>query len=286
EQELLMWPMYERCRALLAAGRGLPDETERWSAETIARAEETGNRWDRLEALRARGAAALLAHEPVRAVESLREVWEHTEREGVHEPGVFPVAPDLVEVLVELDELAEARAIATRLGELASEQEHPWATAAARQCEAAVGLASDGDADTGAALLEQAADDFGSLGLPFAAARARLVLGRSRRRRRKWAAAREALERAAASFDETGSPGWADEARSELARVGGRRSPGAGGLTPSEERVVDLAVEGLTTKEIAQKLVVTVNTVEVHLRHAYAKLGVHSRAQLARARRA
>jgi hypothetical protein len=64
--ERVMWPMYERCRALLAAGRGLPDEAERWAAETLARAEATGIRWDRLEALRARGAAALLANEPER----------------------------------------------------------------------------------------------------------------------------------------------------------------------------------------------------------------------------
>jgi hypothetical protein len=51
--ERVMWPMYERCRALLAAGRGLPEEAERWAAETLARAEATGTRWDRLEALRA-----------------------------------------------------------------------------------------------------------------------------------------------------------------------------------------------------------------------------------------
>jgi AAA ATPase domain len=54
--ERVMWPMYERCRALLAAGRGLPDEAERWAAETLARAEATGTQWDRLEALRARAA--------------------------------------------------------------------------------------------------------------------------------------------------------------------------------------------------------------------------------------
>ncbi len=40
--EQTMWPMYERCHALLAAGRGLPEEAERWAAEALARAEATG----------------------------------------------------------------------------------------------------------------------------------------------------------------------------------------------------------------------------------------------------
>jgi DNA-binding NarL/FixJ family response regulator len=42
-----------------------------------------------------------------------------------------------------------------------------------------------------------------------------------------------------------------------------------------------LAAEGLSNKEIARTLFVTVHTIEVHLSHAYAKLGVRSRTQLA-----
>ena len=49
-----------------------------------------------------------------------------------------------------------------------------------------------------------------------------------------------------------------------------------------EQRVVELAADGLSNKEIAARLVVSVHTVEVHLSHAYAKLGVRSRAELAR----
>jgi DNA-binding CsgD family transcriptional regulator len=52
-------------------------------------------------------------------------------------------------------------------------------------------------------------------------------------------------------------------------------------LTPAEERVVALAIEGMSNKEIARLLVVTVHTVEVHLTHSYQKLGVRSRTQLA-----
>ena len=45
--------------------------------------------------------------------------------------------------------------------------------------------------------------------------------------------------------------------------------------------MVELAARGLSNKQIARRLFVAVHTVEVHLAHAYAKLGVRSRAQLA-----
>jgi DNA-binding CsgD family transcriptional regulator len=279
ERALLEWPMYERCRALLAAGRGLPDEAERWAAEAIARAEDTGVGWDRLEALRARGQAALLERDPERAEESLRLVWEHTEREGVEEPGVFPVAPELVEALVEKGEVEDARVVAARLRELAG-QDHPWGLATAKRCDGAIGLADSGE--SAADLLGEAAEEYESLGLRFDHARALLVLGRGERRRKRWAASRAALEGSAAAFDAQGSPGWAEYARAELERVGGRQPRSTGDLTPTERRVAELAVEGLANKEIAAALFVAVHTVEVHLSHVYAKLGVRSRAQLGR----
>ena len=132
-----------------------------------------------------------------------------------------------------------------------------------------------------ATALEEAATEYEDLGLRFDAARSQLSLGRSLRRFKKWGAARTALERAAAMFDELGAPGWAEQARAELARVGARRPAASGDLTPTEGRVVGLAVEGRSNKEIARLLFVTVHTVEVHLSHAYAKLGVRSRTQLA-----
>jgi DNA-binding CsgD family transcriptional regulator len=280
ERALLPWPMYERCRALTAAVRGLPREAETWAAEAIARAEETLIGWDRLEGLRARGIAALLAHEPARAVESLTAVWEHVEREGVEEPGVFPVSSDLVEALVELGELAEARAVTRHLHELSEQQDHPWGLASAQRCQAVERLVSRYD-EGAAGALEQAAADYQTLGLRFDRARSLLALGRLQRKHRKWGAARSSLAQAAAAFDEIDSVGWADLARSELARVGSRRPRPAGELTPSEQRVAELAAEGLANKEIAQTLFVTVRTVEEHLSHAYAKLGIRSRSQLA-----
>jgi DNA-binding NarL/FixJ family response regulator len=281
DRELLFWPMYERCRALLAAGRGLGDEAQRWATDAIARAEATGCRWDELEARRALGIAALLAHEPERAVESLRSVWEHTEREGITDPGVFPVAPELVEALVDLGLLEEARGVTERLRELAEQQQHPWGLAAAKRCASVVQLSSAAYDQEAARTLEQAATEYGELGLRFDRGRSLLSLGRAQRRARQWGAARSSLRDAASVFEQLGSGGWAELARSELDRIGARRPGATGELTASERRVVELAAGGSANKQIAQELHVTVHTVEKHLSHAYAKLGVSSRGQLA-----
>ncbi|MGH2685422.1 MAG: LuxR C-terminal-related transcriptional regulator, partial [Actinomycetota bacterium] len=72
-------------------------------------------------------------------------------------------------------------------------------------------------------------------------------------------------------------------AGSELMAAGGRAS-GRGatrhGLTPGEQRVAELAAEGLSNREIAERLFVTVKAVEWHLRNAFAKLGIGSRHEL------
>ena len=121
---------------------------------------------------------------------------------------------------------------------------------------------------------------YGEPGLRFERARSLLALGRAERRLKKWAAARRSLEHAAEAFEQINSAGWAERARFELGRVGARRPGRKGALTPSEKRVVELAAEGHTNKQIAQALFITINTVEGHLSHAYTKLGVTSRGQL------
>ena len=56
----------------------------------------------------------------------------------------------------------------------------------------------------------------------------------------------------------------------------------SGGLTPGERRVAELAAAGLSNKQVAAQLYLSVTTVKAHLRVVYAKLGVSSRGQLTR----
>jgi DNA-binding CsgD family transcriptional regulator len=281
DRGLMFRPKYERCQALLHAGRGDAEAAESWARRTIDLAGQTGSRWDGLEGARALGISALCLREPRTACTVLREVWAHTQREGVDEPGVFPVAPELVEALIESGELDEARQVTSRLRALAERQAHPWGLATALRCES-LGLLSGASYDEQAAAdLETAAAAYADLGLSFDRARSLLGVGRARRRFKKWGAARRSLEQAASVFDAIGSRGWADQARSELSRVGARRPVPSGQLTGSERQATELAASGMSNKQIAHQLFVTVHTVEVHLSRAYAKLGVSSRRQLA-----
>jgi DNA-binding CsgD family transcriptional regulator len=174
------------------------------------------------------------------------------------------------------DETSRARHLALS----APGQDAGLAGIVAAATTAAARLASGYD-ERAAALLADAAGSYGELGLRFDRARSLLWLGRAARRARKRTAARRALETASEEFEALGSPGWAGQARAELGLLGTRGAAPAGELTAAEQRVVDLAASGLSNKQIARRLFVAVHTVEVHLAHAYAKLGVRSRAQLA-----
>jgi DNA-binding CsgD family transcriptional regulator len=270
-----------RLQAVLAAVRGDPGDAQALAARVL-QASGPAYQWDRLEARRAAGLAALLARDPQQAAGSLAAAWQHTMAEGVEDPGVFPVAGDLAEALAEAGRPTEATEVIGRLAGLAVAQDHPWGLATADRSAAVVTLAGGYD-EAAAAQLAGAAAAYRALGLGWDAARALLVLGRAQRRAKKRAAARESLEAARSGFEQLGCPGWAQAAASELDRVSGRRAAPGGGLTPGERRVAELAAAGLSNKQIAARLYLSAGTVEVQLSRVYAKLGIRSRAQLARA---
>ena len=114
--------------------------------------------------------------------------------------------------------------------------------------------------------------------MPFELGRTLLVHGQLQRRRGERRAGREMLQHALTIFEEFGAPLWAEKARAEIARIGVRRAPEE--LTEGEERVAELAAQGLTNPEIATRLFMSRRTVEANLARAYGKLGIRSRAEL------
>jgi DNA-binding CsgD family transcriptional regulator len=269
-----------RCRALLAGRRGDATACAKLAAEAIAQADAAGVQWQRLEALRALGLAALLSGDAPGACQIMRQVWEHLVREGIENPGAFPVAPDFVDALTRAGELDEAGHVVDRLAAQARAHEHPWGAAAAKRAEGQLLLAR-GDHASAADALAEAAAEFQELELPFDRARSLLGLGIAQRLLRRRRDARGSLEEAAKSFRRLDAAGWADAVDGELGRISGRRESGQR-LTSTEQRVAELVAQGLANKQIASRLVVSVGTVEAHLTRIYAKLGVRSRTELVR----
>lgn len=101
--------------------------------------------------------------------------------------------------------------------------------------------------------------------------------------------ARESLRRALELAGRCGAGALAEQVRTELRAAGGRSRQGAlsgpGSLTASERRVAQMAAEGLSNRDIAQALFVSLRTVETHLTHAFQKLDIDSRTKLADALR-
>jgi DNA-binding NarL/FixJ family response regulator len=115
-------------------------------------------------------------------------------------------------------------------------------------------------------------------------ARAHAALGAALRRAGDHVAARDPLRAAVDLAHRCGATALEEHALAELRATGAkprrRLMSGAGSLTPSERRIAELAASGRLNREIADHLVVTLATVEYHLRNAYRKLGIASRREL------
>mgnify|MGYP002822326562 CR=1 FL=1 len=86
---------------------------------------------------------------------------------------------------------------------------------------------------------------------------------------------------ALACFEAMGAQLWVERVRHELARTNVRRSAAAQ-LSPTEQRVAELAATGMTNRDIASALFISPKTVESNLSRVYRKLGIRSRAELGR----
>ena len=106
------------------------------------------------------------------------------------------------------------------------------------------------------------------------------MLGQIERRRKARQLSRDALRRAWELATEMGHRPLIDEIERELPRVAAKRSGSE--LTATERRVAGLIAAGATNKDAAAALFVSVRTIETHVASIYRKLGVRTRAELAR----
>ena len=198
---------------------------------------------------------------------------------GWREPSLRWWTSDYAEMLLEDGRIDDAVRLIDVWEADASRVAREWILAHASRCRGLV-AAARGDVPRASSCLERAVAYHDEVGDPFGKARALLGLGVVARRARKKRDARDAIQASLDGFEELGAANWAEKARGELGRIGGRRREE--GLTPAEHRVAVLVAEGRTNREVAAALFLAERTVASHLSHVYAKLGVRSRTELAR----
>jgi DNA-binding CsgD family transcriptional regulator len=191
-------------------------------------------------------------------------------------------ALDIIEAAQRAEDADVGERVALELRRFAEATGNAWAHAYAAHAAALV--AAEGERER---LFEEALDKHRSAARPFARARAELAYGELLRRNRRRVDAREHLRAALVLFEGAGGTGWATRATEELRASGetarGRTDTHAPiGLTVQELQVAHLVQEGLSNKEVAARLFLSPRTVEFHLRNIFAKLGITSRAALAK----
>ncbi len=120
---------------------------------------------------------------------------------------------------------------------------------------------------------------------PFERAQLRLDYAEWLRRRRRINDAKPVLTQALGTFQQLGARSWAQQAQAELracgvAVTGAPERDALRELTPQQRQIVRLASEGLTNREIGDRLFLSPRTVGSHLYRSFPKLGVADRHQL------
>ena len=189
--------------------------------------------------------------------------------------------PGLIEAAVRAGDRLVASAALDRFTGRAQASGTPWASGLLAQSRALLA------GDTAAEPLYREA--IGQLRKTRAApdlARAHLLYGEWLRRQRRRRDARAELRTACEMLNSMGAGAFAARAEGELratAERAQRRSADSAVLTPQEAQIATLVAQGASNREVAEQLFISVCTVECHLRKAFRKLGVSSRAKLVRA---
>jgi ATP/maltotriose-dependent transcriptional regulator MalT len=225
-----------------------------------------------------RGIAELGANRHDQAYGQLRRVYAPADPAFQRVQQVWALSY-LADAAVHTGRRAEARSMLTSMEKLAGTSPATGPTIALEYSRAVL-------ADpTSAESLFRAAMEGAGRQLPWHRARAELAYGSWLRRQRRAVDSREPLRAARSTFDAIGARTWAQRADQELRATGERGWQPTSSLrellSPQEAQIAELAAQGLSNREIGQRLFLSHRTVSSHLYRMFPKLGIVSRSQLA-----
>ncbi|MGH4000952.1 MAG: helix-turn-helix transcriptional regulator, partial [Pseudonocardiaceae bacterium] len=254
--------------------------------EHVARAVElaapSGARIVEVHAARVLGLLELGEGRPDLAAEHFSVIAEFAYARGLGNPVLLSWASDLVEAHVRAGEPHLAQRAFDVLVHEAERTGRPTDQAVSARCR---GLLYADD-EQGHSAFTEALQWHERAQRPFEQARSQLCFGEFLRRPRRPTEARQVLGDALGTFSRLGARLWAQRTDAELRATGiasrPRRERSTTQLTPQELQVALVVADGATNVEAAAQLFLSAKTIEFHLSNTYRKLGIRSRAQLAR----
>ncbi|HEU4425520.1 MAG TPA: LuxR C-terminal-related transcriptional regulator, partial [Pilimelia sp.] len=264
-------------QAMLAALRGEPDRGEALAAGAERVALAVAARPVLATVCHARGLAALGEGRHAEAYEQLCRMYDPADPAHHLALRCYAVG-DLAEAAVRGGHREAVVGVVAEMEAVARVTPSPALHAGLRYARALLAAETEAEALFEAALRADLAR------WPFARARVQLAYGGWLRRQRRAAESRGHLRAARETFDALGTIPWSERARHELRASGEtsrRRTPDARDqLTPQELQIAQMAAEGLTNREIGEKLYLSHRTVSSHLHRIFPKLGVTTRSAL------
>ena len=293
-------------RAIDAAGECDLDPHTGWYISAVA--ELTGGELERARVLAERGVALsdqqgdtrylqrhlLVLSQALLRLGDARAAVGHLERmreieigNGICDPTANRWQAELVSALVATGDLERAADILAEARKAVVGRTGIDGVAAQLDRSEAELLLALSDGDGASELVDRSAAVCAELGMRIDLGRALLARAHVERRRRRGAAARAALEAAYSLFSELQAIPWAGQAAEEL---GSAPRPATviltaetlvDKLTATEARIACAVAGGASNREIAERMFLSVKTVEATLTRIYRKLGIRSRTQLA-----